>query len=222
MTTPLRLSPIQDALQPIKGSWREINGMPALMTSLNESAIASHLGISDLSFLTRFGVKGAGATDWLNRQNIPVPEHPNSWHSLCGGGIVARLGMSEFLIEDSLSTLIAPQLAEACQQPPPKVYPVLRQDLAIALCGQAIHELLLQTCSFNFCALALSERPVILTSLIGVAVTIIPGEQKGFPVYRIWCDGTFGMYLWQTLLEIIEELGGGVVDPQCITELNDL
>jgi sarcosine oxidase subunit gamma len=221
MTTPLRLSPIHDALQPITGSWREINGMPALMTSLPEAAIAPQLGISDLSFLTRFGVKGAGAADWLNRQNIPVPEQPNSWHPLSGGGIVARLGMNEFLVEDGLHTAIAPQLAEACQHPPSKVYPVLRQDLAIALCGQAVNELLLQTCSFNFRALALSARPVILTSLIGVAVIIVPGEQNRFPHYKIWCDGTFGMYLWQTLLEIAAELGGNVMDPQCITEHND-
>ena len=29
--------------------------------------------------------------------------------------------------------------------------------------------------------------------------------------YRIWCDGTYGAYLWDTLLEIAIELGGGAV-----------
>jgi sarcosine oxidase, subunit gamma len=162
--------------------------------------IARRLGIADLSFLTRFGVKGAGAAAWLEGQGISIPNRPNSWTPLQEGGLVARLGVSEYLIESS----IASKLAEACQNPPAKVYPVLRQDLAIALCGEAINELLLQTCNVNF--QALPERSVILTSIIGVTVIVIPGE-----IYRIWCDGTFGAYFWETLVAIAQELGGGVI-----------
>lgn len=183
------------------------NGMRSPFT-LADDANAAHLGIGDLSFLSRFGVKGAGAAAWLSSQGIPVPEHPNTWCWLSQGGIVARLGRNEFLIEDSLDSNVAPRLAESCQQPPAKVYPVLRQDLAIALCGTEINQLLLQTCSVNFRALLLNERPVILTSMVGVAVIVIPQTEQ---YYRIWCDGTFGVYLWQTLLAIACELGGGAM-----------
>ena len=216
MNTPLRLSPIHDALQKLGGSWREINGMPSLVTLSNDEATAAHLGIADLSFLTRFGVKGAGAANWLESQGIPVPDRPNTWCSLPESGIVARLGISEFLIEDSLHSSVAPRLIEACQQPPAQVYSVLRQDLAIALCGAAINELLLQTCSINFRSLSLAEHPVILTSMIGVSVTIVKSERSGQPFYRIWCDGTFGAYMWRTLLAISVELGGGAVGADTI------
>ena len=195
-----RTSPIYDQLQQIDGEWKEINGMRSLYTIPNEDTIARRLGIADLSYLTRFGVKGAGAAAWLEAQGIPIPEYPNSWTPLHEGGSIARLGLSEYLIESPIS----PKLAEACQNPPAKVYPVLRQDLAIALCGEAINELLLQTCNVNF--QALPERSVILTSMIGVSVIVIPGE-----IYRIWCDGTFGAYFWSTLVAIAQELGGGVV-----------
>jgi sarcosine oxidase subunit gamma len=47
--------------------------------------------------------------------------------------------------------------------------------------------------------------------MIGVSVIIIPGEREGIPFYRLWCDITFGSYLWQTLVQIIHELGGSVV-----------
>jgi len=47
--------------------------------------------------------------------------------------------------------------------------------------------------------------------MVGVAVTVIPNERAGQPFYRIWCDGTFAVYLWQTLLAIATELGGGAV-----------
>ena len=213
MNTPLRLSPNHDQLQPLNGTWREINRMPSLFTIADDAANAARLGIADLSFLTRFGVKGASSGAWLESQ-IQVPDRPNSWCSLPQGGIVARLGMNEFLIEDSLQSTVALQLGEACQQPPAKVYPVLRQDAAIALCGEAVNELLLQTCSFNFGAISLMEHPLILTTIVGVAVTIIPSERATQQLYRIWCDGTYGVYLWQTLLAIAEELGGGAVGAQ--------
>ncbi|MBD2090962.1 methylglutamate dehydrogenase [Microcoleus sp. FACHB-1515] len=202
MKTPIRLSPIFDRLQSVKGNWREINGMPCL-TRVEENYPA--LEIADLSCLTRCGFKGAGAADWLRDQGLPVPDRPNSWLSLPEGGIIARLGISEFLIEDSLESNVSARLS--CQSVPARVYPVLRQDLAIALCGNSIDELLRQTCNVNFGALSLAETPVVLTSMIGVAVTIIPGAET----YRIWCDGTFGAYFWQTLLEIAAEMGGGVV-----------
>ncbi|PSB24525.1 methylglutamate dehydrogenase [Stenomitos frigidus] len=206
-----RVSPVHDVLQSLDGSWRDVNKMPSLVTMPNDAAIASRLGIADVSCLTRFGVKGANAAAWLLNEGITTPDRPNTWSPLPDGGIIARLGLTEFLIEDSLHSHIAPQLAEACQQPPAKVYPVLRQDAAIVLCGSAVNELLLQTCSVNFCALSLLERPVILTSMVGVAVIIIPGERNGQPFYRLWCDGTFGAYLWRTLVAIVEELGGGIV-----------
>lgn len=211
MNTPLRISPIYEQLRSLQGSWQEINSMPSLVMLPGEEANAAHLGIADLSFLNSFGVKGAGAAAWLESQNIEVPTRPNTWRRLSSGGIIARLGRTEFLIEDSIHEAVAPLLAQACQSPPPKVYPVLRQDAAIALCGSAVNELLQQTCSINFRALSLSDHPVVLTSMIGVAVTVIPGERNGHPFYRIWCDGTFGVYVWRTLLAIAEELGGGAV-----------
>ena len=87
----------------------------------------------------------------------------------------------------------------------------MRQDLAIALIGSKVNELLLQTCSFNFQSLSVTEHPVILTSMVGVNVTVIQCDRHGQPYYKIWCDGTFGVYLWQTLNAIASQLGGGAI-----------
>lgn len=214
MNSPLRFSAIHDAVRSLPGLWRDINGMPTLWTLPDSSP--KTIGIADLSALTRWGVKGAQAADWLSQQGLPIPEQPNTWVPLPEGGLIARLGRTEFLIEDSVGSAIAPRLAAACQSPPPKVYPVLRQDLALGMVGDRLPDLLRQTCSFNFQALALADRPVILTSMIGVAVTILPGELHGQPFYRIWCDGTFGDYLWCTLLDIAIELGGGAVGTELV------
>lgn len=206
---PVRLSPIHDRLQALSGSWQQINHMPALTHLPTDRSPC--LGLADLSCLTRFGIKGAKAAVWLTQQGILLPDRPNSWCALPEGGIVARLGVNEFLIEDSLHSQIAPQLTQTCQHPPPQVYPVLRQDMALALCGTAVDDLLRQTCNVDFSTLCLSDRPLVLTSLIGISALIIPGERSGKPFYRLWCDSTFGQYLWDTLLTIAEELEGGAI-----------
>jgi sarcosine oxidase, subunit gamma len=202
------MSPIHEPLQQIGGTWSDINGMPALTATSQDAKIAQILGIADLSSLNRFGVKGAGAAAWLAEDGIVI-ERPNCWMPLAEGGLALRLGLSEYLIEDELSNAIVPRLANRAY--PDQVYPVLRQDLALALCGEQLPALMLQTCNINFRALNLAENPVILTTMIGVAVTILPSERNGLPFYRVWCDGTFSSYFWYTLLEIAQKLGGGAI-----------
>jgi len=185
-------------------------------TSMNcTSLIYSPLRIIDLSSRNRFGVKGAGAANWLTEQGIALPERPNSWLPLSQGGLVARLGLSEFLIEDDGTGQTAWNLNQQVAQTqsfPAKVYPVLRQDFAIALWGNAVYDLLAQTCSINVRALVQTEHPVVITSMIGVAMTLLPDERASQPLYRLWCDRTFGDYVLRTLLDIITELDGGIAD----------
>ena len=212
----MRASPVQDCLSP-SATWRDINGMSTLW-STPEDLQGDTLGLCDRSFLTRWGVKGAGAAAWLASQGLPIPQRPNQWCALPNDGLIARLGTAEFLIEDGLEKAIAPQLAQMTNVPP-KVYPVLRQDSAIALTGRAVPDLLRQTCSVNFQALDLAEQPVVLTSMIGVSIVVIPGDRAGRPFYRIWCDGTFGVYLWQTLVTIAQDLGGGTIGAAYLYDL---
>jgi sarcosine oxidase subunit gamma len=45
----------------------------------------------------------------------------------------------------------------------------------------------------------------------GISATVIRQILNDEPVYRIWCDGTYGPYMWEVLTEIATELGGGAV-----------
>jgi sarcosine oxidase subunit gamma len=160
------------------------------------------LFIRDVSLAARIGCKGPGAAAWLAAAGILLPKAPNTWLPLADGGLVARLGLTEYLVEATADTL-TPLRARPRE---PGVYPVLREDAALALGGPALPELLRQTCNVNFAALDLARRPVILTSMAGVGVTVIPGEFRGALCYRVWCDGTYGEYLTETLLDIAAEL----------------
>ena len=156
------------------------------------------LDFEDLSAVPRAGVKGPGAAGWLAALGLPVPQSPNGWLPL-EDGLVARLGLTEFLVEGA-------QAAKLHAPLPPGVYPVLRQDTALAIRGARLNDLLLETCSVNFAALDSAARPVVLTSMAGVAVTVIPDLGAGTPSCRIWCDGTWGEWLAGTLADVAAEL----------------
>ena len=219
MNAPLRMSPVSDA-------WKATSMRSAVRENMRveeqvdaaDSLRAATLGIADVSYLARTGFKGKGVAPWLEAQDIPVPAQPNSWAPVAGGGVVLRLGLSEYLIEDGLTQGSSATMAHL--DTPVHVYPVLHQDVALVLCGAAVPELLLQTCNVNFGALDLAARPVVLTSMAGVAVTVMPGARAGRPYYRIWADGTYGLYLWETLSGIAAELGGGPVGVDAITDVD--
>ena len=37
--------------------------------------------------------------------------------------------------------------------------------------------------------------------------------------YRIWCDGTYGGYLWATLCGVAEEMGGGWLGTDSLSKI---
>jgi hypothetical protein len=152
----------------------------------------------DQSRTPRAGVKGPGAAEWLAGLGLPVPDAPNRWLPV-EDGLVARLGLTEFLVEGPQSEKLAAPLAHG-------VYPVLRQDRLLALSGERLDDLLLETCSVDFGALEPSTRAVVLTTMVGVAVTVIPYQDKGIPCCRIWCDSTYGEWFAETLAGVAAEL----------------
>ncbi|WP_298217727.1 hypothetical protein [Halothiobacillus sp.] len=207
MKSPSPLSPIHDVLLAKASAWSDSDSLPPSVRKFDarDPQKATLLGVADLSHLPRTGAKGAGAAGWLADLGLPLPSRPNSWLALPDGGLISRLGRTEYLIESN------PTLVAQIMQTPrsPGVYPVLRQDAAFALCGSRVNELLLQTCNVDFRCLAADPEQLVLTSMAGVSILVLATGDKIHPVFRLWCDGTYGPYLWETLTGIAEELGGG-------------
>jgi len=158
----------------------------------------------------RLGLKGPRAAQWLAAQGILLPMAPNSWtHSepsiAAGALLVARLGSSEFFLEEGMAGATLRRISPSLDEHPPGVYPVPREDWAFDLGGEGVHDVLAQVCNVNFAALALDSNPLIMTLMIGVAVLVVP--QRG-RLYRIWCDPTFGPYLGESLGAVVSECGG--------------
>jgi sarcosine oxidase subunit gamma len=207
---PERANPMFDAQQALAPRWTSVDSMRiAAAYGANDRQIAQVVGIGDASARRRTGFKGPAAAAWLQQQSVAIPAQPNQWVALPAAGLVARLGRTEFLVEDAAggTTCAGLDLLSI----PPGVYPVLRQDAALVLMGSRAADLLLQTCSIDFAALDASTRPVVLTSMVGVGVTIAVEPLQPARRYRIWCDATYGTYLWTTLVDVARDLGGGPV-----------
>jgi sarcosine oxidase subunit gamma len=146
---------------------------------------------------------------------VPVPS--NSW-AIADDILVGRLATSEFLVE-ALGTsqarvaAAAGELAAAGR--PPGVFPVARQDLVVSLGGDALADLLAQVCSVDFRmplgAARGASGPLLLTSMIGVAVVAVPRLEDGRPGLTVWSDPSFANYFWSTLIGGAADLGGGVL-----------
>lgn len=180
---------------------------------MNAALQSAALALRQVSERSRFGCKGPGAESWLRDQGLEVPQPANSWSCERGDVLVARLATSEFLVEALGPAGRIGEIAVALLDPAEHrtgLVPVLRQDMVIELSGARANELLLETCNVNFAPLASaaasSAGALVLTSMIGVGVTVIPRRVDGYVFYTIWCDPSFGHYFWSTLNEIAAEL----------------
>jgi sarcosine oxidase subunit gamma len=161
----------------------------------------------------RIGLKGPRAAHLLQQLRFAVPDRPNSWsplradESAGGRNVVARLGSTEFFVEEADTAPGVAALEEALSAGVDGAYPVLREDFAFVLAGASADAALAQVCNVDFAALAFERRPIVMTSMIGVGVLVLPqvSDEDGRS-FRIWCDPTYGAYLWAELEEIVTRI----------------
>lgn len=212
----LRTSPLHEMFDALKPTWGESHAMRVASRVGGESAATEVLALADLSCLPKAGLKGPLAAQWLAAQGAPVPSEANTWTTLPGEGVIARLGRSEFFLEDGAVAGMAAQVRLALGTGAEGVYPVIHQDCGILLAGSRANELLVQICNVNFAEIDPAKGIVVMTQMIGVGVLVIRTQLRRLPCYRIWCDPTFAPYFWETLSEIAAELGGGVIGTEAL------
>jgi sarcosine oxidase subunit gamma len=191
----------------------------------------SALSLKVRGAVDRFGLKGPGAPAWLAAQGIAVPAEPNTWLGADAAAdealLVARLGSSEFFLEDVPGSTRLRDIEPDTVLHPPGVYPVLREDAAFLLAGVGALDVMAEVCNVDFGGLARAPRPgtappdaarpdavrpLIMTSMVGVAVLVVPlvGAETSADgcSFRIWCDPTFGDYLSESLGTVVRDCGG--------------
>jgi sarcosine oxidase, subunit gamma len=203
----LRRSPVHDQLALLEPTWVELEGMQ-VAAQLGRELGTLKARIADVSCLKRMGVKGPGAAAWLEAQQLADLPGVNQWLRTSDGLWLARLGRSEFLLEDALGGRRVETLRGLVPLPD-GVYPVLRQDAAFALEGEGVPRLLQETCSVDFAAFTPEEPRVVLTQLAGVSVIVFWEPHGNARRYRVYTDASLGPYLFSTLVSLAKAHGGG-------------
>lgn len=214
--TAMRTSPLHDDLHleedyP-RAKWGEFHGMPTPIQfdePSRELQTAQVLGLADASFLPRVVIKGSGAAAFLEALQVPIPSGIFGVSPLASGGFVARTGGSEFFLEDGVQGDAIARVEVALGAGRPGVYRVLRQDAALVIGGSRAGDLFRHASSYNFASAV--ENEFVMTQVTGVSCWVLRTALNGLPVFRLWTDGTFGIYIWHTLLAIARELGGDAV-----------
>jgi sarcosine oxidase subunit gamma len=220
MPTAIRVSPMHETIEAIaraaggaRSRWGELDGMPVALdfgSPESELVRARELGLCDASALPRLVVKGPQAANFLRSQGLPVPEAILAVSTCDGGGVVARTGGSEFLLEDSVSRPFVAPLEQTLGPGGNGVYRVVRQDAVVALSGRRGVEVLRQVCGYDFVP-SRPGAPLVMTRVAGVSCLVLHRERNGIPVFQLSTDGTLGVYLWGILFDVVRELGGDAV-----------
>lgn len=209
----IQTSPVAHAQAKESAQWEVINGMNIAVEFADaaiEEARKKVLGVADVSCFSRYGVKGPNATQWLVDHGIAIPTNANAWTLCEQKTLVLRLGSSEFLIEDQLGGAACSRLASDTTRVA-SVYKVPRADAAFIVSGSEALNLFSELCALDLREKSLAAKDLIMTQVAGISATMIRQTLNAEPVYRIWCDGTYGPYMWEVLIEIATELGGGAV-----------
>jgi len=161
-----------------------------------------------------FAVKGPGAAEWLLAQGLRIPTQSNTWAAVPAQGsgsealMIARLGTSEFFLDESSPAPVIAGLAHALRERPAGVYPVLREDWGFVLAGAGSDAVLAEVCNVPFASLAEQAQPIIMTMMVGVAVLVLLQATAQGRAYLVWCDPTFGPYLAETIAAVVADHGG--------------
>nr|MBA3710025.1 hypothetical protein [Planctomycetota bacterium] len=166
------------------------------------------VSVCDASAFPRLTLKGAQAETFLRDSGVDVPARLFEVRALTGGGIVARTGTAEFFCEDGVADRTVARLESTLLAAPAKVYRAVRQDASFLLGGSAVNQLLLQTCGVDFPSLG---PDLVFSRVAGVSCAILKRTLNQKPVYQLWLDHSYGSYLWENLIEIASDLGGGPV-----------
>ena len=213
-----RRDPIQGVLEShYEPAWRDLAGMPLAMhlgDPAGEPEVAKKLGLCDVSALPRITLKGPAALRLLGEQGIGVPDAVFGATQLGALGVAARTGASEFFLEDGPTGNDVARLRAitgAFGHARPGVHPVSRADASFLLSGEHAINVFEQTCGYNF--RHRDPHTMVFTRVAGVSCSILPRTLSGIDVFQLWLDGTYGEYLWETLLDIAT--GGGAVGASC-------
>ncbi|WP_417225473.1 sarcosine oxidase subunit gamma [Amphritea sp.] len=167
------------------------------------------IGLTDLSVLPRFGLRGPAAGDALVAAGLLQPEKPNTLTLSDEGLMVLRLGYNEYwLLAVPDATVDLSALEQ--QLTGPGIYPVYCHDSYawLVMSGDHLADVMAKVCAVDLREKNFSLGDLVMTSLARVSGVICHHQMAGKPVFSIFSDSASAGYLWDALLDAMGEFNG--------------
>lgn len=136
------------------------------------------------------------------------------------GCLVTRLGMEEVLLMDSIksdnpvvNTLEKTWLAQQGNESEPMGYPLPRQDshACFGLTGEKVSHMFAKLCAVDLRPQKFSNLSIAQTSIARIASIVIRNDLSGACTYLLLTDSASAEYLWDCLIDAMQEFDGQVV-----------
>lgn len=174
---------------------------------------AQCMGLTDLTGLARIGFKGADTEQWLRTMHVETPSAANT-AILNAGILTARLSPTEFMlvaIDNQPSSLIDSLRNGWSMDIDERCYLLERghSHACFALTGPSCPEMLAKVCAIDLRAHKFSALQVAQTSVArSNAIVIRLDKQTQHPQFLIMADISVAEFLWECLLDAMQEFLG--------------
>jgi sarcosine oxidase subunit gamma len=180
----------------------------------------SRLELVDLSVVPRWGLKGRDASSWLDSRGATMPGADNRAEPQRDGSLIARLSPAEFLILSPVAGKCG--LADAIEHLPAAgegaCYPAPRRDSHcwFVLIGKECPAMLAKLCAVDLAAHRFPMGQVAQTSVALVTAIIIRRDVESSLAFHVLADSASAYYLWDFLLDAMNEFGGVVCGAEAV------
>jgi sarcosine oxidase gamma subunit len=160
--------------------------------------------------------KGRDAAALLASAGVTVPQRPNSFRTLEGGGWCLRLGAGEYLLADDHDAHAVRTIRDrvAATSEGAACHVLVRADRCVHLEGAAATARLLQVCDIDERELLRRADALALVMLADVAVALHAAPREGAAAWRIWCDPTYAEHVLHTFAAL-DARGPALPFPRC-------
>lgn len=182
----------------------------------DEAQQADSLGLVDLSTLTRTGFKGRGAQQWIEAQGADLPEQPNQAKLQKDGSLLLSLSWEELLLIGDIeqeSRCVENLESQYSLDSVAHTYLLPRRDShsCFALTGKYAEETLSKICAIDLRLASFPNHTVVQTSLARNSAIIVRHNCGTLPCFYILGDSTAAQYLWEVILDAMDEFNGKAV-----------
>ena len=224
----LRRSPLYRPLEALGAVFEPLNGYAAAQSCgrdvLDETARAKVLGLADLTPFRRIGFKGWNIGPWLEAGGAVLGEASNRAYRQADGTRIARLAPGEVVVLGdraggggligSIDEAWTMAEADGC-------FRVAREEAScwLLIAGAHAARMFAKLCAVDLGPAAFAADAIAQTNVARLNAIVIRADIGPVPAFDLLTDIASAVYLWDALLDAMDEYDGAPVGLAAIRSL---